>query len=355
MTDLVTTGPEILTLRWGHLTEERDGRIEREVYPERSHQEPRGYLHGGVTASLLVGAARLTDLGPGEIGSLSVSLRRPTPLGVPLVVAVEPGDDGTHRVEVQHVLPTDTEEDAVETTVQGTVETGGRRPAPDLADVRQLAIAPVPEPEEHELFAGCYVCGQDNPEGIQLLPGWHTEGRVITSFFPDERYVEGQRKGTLSPIVVPALLSCPTLWACRHQLDELGLPGALLAEYEVNLHEDVNVSTALRTVGFEGEPDGEKLRGVSALVDEDGRVYATAYATWVAVEEVPEREPTRPAPADEFMPDKGGRAERSPEDWGEPLPGRREAPGARSQRPDDGADMGIRHGYPDYPADRERE
>lgn len=355
MTDLVTTGPELLILRWGQLTEERDGRIEREVFPERSHQEPRGYLHGGIAASILVGAARLTDLGPGEVSSVSVSLHRPTPLGVPLLASTQRGDDDRHTVEVQHVLPTDTEDDIVETTLTGTVKTQGLSEAPDLADVRQLAIAPVPEPEEHELFAGCYVCGQDNPEGIQLLPGWHAEGRVITSFFPDERYVEGDRKGEVSPVVVPALLSCPTLWACRHQLEALDLPGALLTEFEVNFHEHAQVSTALRTVGFEGESDGEKLRGVSALVDENGRVYATAFATWVAVEQIPEREPSRPAPADEFMPSKGGRAERSPEDWGQELPGRREMPGPRSQRPDDGADMGTRHAYPDYPQDEARE
>lgn len=334
MSDLVVTGPPVLELRWGQESREEDGRTVRDFYPERRFQEPRGYLHGGIAASAVIGAARVAGLDTEPVTSVAVSLARPTPLGVPLRARAGTSDDGTAEVTVEHVRRVEAEEEIYVPTFRGTARFAGHEEAPDLADVRQLATVPVPEPEEHALFDRCFVCGQDNPEGLQLLPGWNAPGRVVISFAPDERFVEGGRKGRVPSLVVPSLLSCPTLWALREQLDETGRPGALLSSYEVRFHDEVRVSTQLRVVAWAGEPDGDALHAASALVDEDGRTYATASATWVAVDEVPERDPDREPPLREEMPSKAGRPEnRSDEDWGQPLPGRREEPGPRSERP----------------------
>jgi hypothetical protein len=334
MSDLVVTGPPVLELRWGQTAREEEGRTIRDFYPERRFQEPRGYLHGGIAAASVLGAARLTGHDTEPPTSVAVSLGSPTPLGVPLRALAGTTDDGGAEVRVEHVRRVEAEEDIYAPTFRGTARFAGYEEAPDIADVRQLATVPIPEPEEHDLFAGCYVCGQANPEGLQLLPGWHAPGRVVVSFVPDERFVEGARKGRVPALVLPALLSCPTLWACREQLDATGRAGALLRTFEIRFHEEIRVSTVLRAVGWAGEPDGDDLRAASALVDEDGRIYATASASWRAVDDVPARDPDREPPLREEMPAKAGRPEnRSDDDWGKPLPGRREEPGPRSARP----------------------
>jgi acyl-coenzyme A thioesterase PaaI-like protein len=336
MADLVTTGPEILTLRWGDVTEESDGEKLREFFPDRRFQEPRGYLHGGIAASAALAAARLMVGSTDDVTSITISLRRPTPLGTDLRVAVSEGDTA-HDVRIEHLRDPELEHDSIEETAHATVRYGGYEPAPEIADARQLSIAPIPEPQEHDLLAGCYVCGQGNPEGLQLLPGWYTDDRVITAFVPDERYVEGERKGPISPLVVPALLSCPTLWASRRQMEAAGDDAVLLSDFEVRFHGDLGAPSQARTIGYAGESEGDKYRAASALVDEGGRVYATAYGLWVAVDEMPERDPDHGTPTFDEMPLKGGRPEKfSPDVWGLPLPGRREKPGPRSERVGDG-------------------
>jgi acyl-coenzyme A thioesterase PaaI-like protein len=336
MAELAVTGPPALELRWGHRTTEEEGRTVRRFFPERAHHEPRGYLHGGLAAAAFIGAARLSPAPDGPPSRVVVALDEPTPLGVDLRVALDPPGDRDRVLTgtVEHVRDPETESVIIEPTVRGEVVFGERGPAPDRADARQLAVVPVPEAEEHELFPSCLVCGQDNPRGLGLLPGFHAEDRVVSAFTADDRLADGD--GHLSPIAAVALLSCPTLWACRSAIEERGAPGALLARYEVAIHELPRVPTVLRSLGWSGQHDDRRLRAESALVDEDGRLYVSANATWVTVDEVPDRDPDGPAPRRSRMPEKGGRPERrSDEDWGEPLPGRREAPGPRSKRPDD--------------------
>lgn len=355
MAQLPTTGPEALRLRWGQETEDRDGRRVRAFNPDSAFQEPEGYLHGGTAAAAVLSAARLLLPGRGEPTAVSVSIRRPVPLGDELEVVLDEEDDGA-RVTIQRRLPPDREVQTLEPLVEGAVRLAGFEASEDLADARQLAGVPIPEPEEHELFADCYVCGQKNGQGLQLLPGWHAPDRVVVSFNADDRYDDGT--GRFSPEAACALLSCPTLWAVHEQLDGRPEEGALLASYEVRFHSLPRLNSVLRTVGwagsterhteFTGHLEGRQLHGLSALVDEDGGLHATASATWITVDELPSREPGRPAPISEEMPTKAGRAERSPDDWGESSPGRREVPGPRSWRPGSEPEPGRGAGQRDF-------
>ncbi|MDQ4130538.1 MAG: hypothetical protein M3133_06050 [Actinomycetota bacterium] len=334
MANLVVTGPPILGMKWDQLRREEQTRRARDFYPEARHQEAPGYLHGGLASAALLDAAAGVYAPPSGPTSIAVELRRLIPLGGDLRVSVAQTDDSHFRCALQHLLEPSLEADAVEVAAVGEVRFDGYEPAPDIADVRELTLVPVPQPQEHDLFAGCFVCGQDNGSGLRFLPGWHADGRVVISFYADERFTEGERKGELSPLVICTFLSCPTLWANKHLLDATGRQGALLSDYAVRFHGPARVGTNLRTVAIAGEPGADFLRGVSALVDEQGEVFATASASWRIVDEMPAREPGGPAPASEEMPLKGGRpGVRSPDDWGRPLPGRREDPGPRSERP----------------------
>lgn len=339
-TDLVTTGPPMMDLRWGQTERERDGARERTFRPGAAYQEARGYLHPGVLAAAVLGAARTTIGLPTPVRSVSVALHRLVPLGTELRArANENGDDV--RIQLFHHGDVGRENEPVELLATGEVLAGDPTAPPNLGELRSLADVPVPQPEDHDLYAGCWVCGGDNPQGLSLLPGWHAPDTVVTGFVANERMSEN---GSLSPALTAALLTCPTLWACREQLDVSGTPAAALTSYEVTFLDDAPTTGSLRTVGLAGEPTDElagrptdeRFRGSSALIAESGAIHAVAQASWIALEEEPAREPGREPPIHEFMPLKGGRPEdHSPEEYGQPLPGRREKPGPRSERPDD--------------------
>lgn len=334
MTDLVVTGPPILDLRWDQRSARRDdGRVERAFFPKTEHQEADGYLHPGVVASAAIAAAGTTVGVPDPLRSVSVAFDAPLPLGMDIDAVVAAPTEGAVAVEFELRERPDREDEPVWTLARCSVSSADELPTPDEGAFRSAAIGPVPAPVDHELYPRCFVCGQDNTRGLDLRPGWQAPDTVVTGFAPSEAMMEA---GEVPPAMVVALLSCPTLWACREQLQEMGAAAALLATYDVHLLEPVTGPVQLRTVGIAGTPHDGMLPAVSALMGEDGRMYAAATATWQPVDEVPTRDPGRPDPMRVSSPLKGGRPEeRSDPAWGQPLPGRREAPGPRSERPGD--------------------
>lgn len=334
MTDLPVTGPALLDLRWGQTVDEReDGWLARDLYPHTQHQEADGYLHPGIAAAALLGAVENTVGTAGPPGSVAIAFQAPVPLGMDLRAVVDPGDDGPTAVALEVTGRPGIEDDPVRVVARGTVADDRELELPNEGAFRSAAIAPVPEGSEHELYGRCFVCGQDNPQGLQLLPGYQAPDTVVTAFLTSDEMAED---GRVPPTMTAALLSCPTLWACKDPLDAMDAPAALLTTYEVHFLEDVPVNASLRTVGIAGESSDRTLRGSAALVAESGTVHAVANATWQAVDEVPARETGRPDPVSESSPRKGGRPEgRSDEDWGQPLPGRRETAGPRSERAGD--------------------
>lgn len=334
MTNLAVQGPPQLDLRWGQRSEERtDGRLQRAFHPRTEHQEADGYLHPGVTAAAVIGAAQMTVGLPAPLRSVAIDVRAPVPLGMDLAAVVDPTRDGGPTVELRVLERPELEDEPWRTAVHGSLDAEGRVELPNEGALRSLATVPVPEPQEHELYPRCFVCGQGNGQGLHLLPGWYAPDTVVSAFTASENMAED---GALPPAMVAALLSCPTLWACGSQLEELGAAAALLTTYEVHFLEPASASTQLRTVGLAAPRSDDLLTGSSALIGEDGRVHAVANASWQALDELPGRDPGRPDPARAFHPKKAGRPqERSDEGWGEPLPGRRETAGPRSERPGD--------------------
>lgn len=334
MSELPATGPALLDLRWGQTVDEGpDGVVARDLWPHTEQQEADGYLHPGVAAAAVLGALDKTVGAPTGITSVAVAFDAPVPLGMDLRALVDPTEDVAPRVVLEVAGRPEIDDDPTWTAVRGTVGTQPAVDPPNLGALRAAADAPVPDGQEHELYARCYVCGQDNPRGLQLLPGWQAPDTVLTAFLtPDEMTEDGR----VPPTMVASLLSCPTLWACRDDLDELDAVAALTTTYEVRFLEEVPATGTLRTVGMAGESGDGTLRGTSALVSEDGTVHAVGTATWATLDEVPAREPGRPDPVSAHTPLKGGRPEgRSEDDWGRPLPGRRATTGPRSERAGD--------------------
>lgn len=334
MTDLVTTGPPAIGLRWSQEAERRpDGHLQREFFPASHLHEARGYLHPGIAAAGLLGGTQLTTGLPSRVGGLSMSFEAPVPLGMDLTAVGQRAASDGLWTELQVLDRPDVREEPVRTLARGEIHPPSATPSvPDEGAFRAAASSEVPQPRGHELYRECFVCGQDNPRGLDLRPAWQAPDTVVTAFTPSQEMLEGD---LLTPHMSSVLLSCPTLWACAGQLEQIGSPAALLATYEVAFLEDVRGSLQLRTVGLAGEPEDGLLHGRSALIGEDGRLYATATASWQTVDRLPAREPGRPEAARTDSVFKGGRPETgSDPDYGQPLPGRRETPGPRSERVD---------------------
>ncbi len=239
---------------------------------------PRGYLQGGLCAGALLAAAqRFDDIGAPPT-AVDVRLHAPTPLGVRLGVVDDRPGPGEHELELLH---------GESTVVSGSVQLLGHEVGSRAFDLLSLATVDLPSPVANERFPDCWVCGPDNDDGLRLLPGWHREGQVVEPWIADERFAV--RPGVLDPAVVCAVLDCPTFWANVHHVEAQGAGAALLAGYHVRFFADAPVDEPLRVVAIADEPDGRKLHGRSALVDEEGVVYATASALWIAVERLPER------------------------------------------------------------------
>lgn len=130
MTDLATTGPALLDLRWGQNTDERaDGRIARDLYPHTQHQEADGYLHPGIAAAAVIGALDKTVGAPAEIGSVAIGFEAPVPLGMDLRAVVDQAaGDGGRAVTFEVIDRSDREHQPVHALGRGTIGEVRRSP-----------------------------------------------------------------------------------------------------------------------------------------------------------------------------------------------------------------------------------
>jgi hypothetical protein len=271
-------GPPTLGFTFSADADVADGAVFRTLGVPADLHGPHGILQGGLAVGVLAEAARLADRFGAPLTSIDARLWRPTLLDRSVSVAV------TQTAAARFDVATS---DGDAELVTGTVELAGHDPAPQVADLRELGQVPLPTPRRQERFPDCWVCGPDHPDGLHLLPAWHTEGQISIPWIPDDRY--GDERGVLDPLVVAAVLDCPTVWASLHHLDAEGFAGALLAGYHVRYFRDAPVGEPLRVVARFDDGDGRKIRARAGLVDEDGVVYASSACFHVGVGEVPHR------------------------------------------------------------------
>ncbi|MBW3618896.1 MAG: hypothetical protein KY461_01515 [Actinobacteria bacterium] len=253
-----------------------DGALRRRLTTPSHLHGPTGILQGGLAAGVLAEAARLADRFGAPLTSIDARLWRPTPLDAELTVEVR--QTGAARFEVRTLAGEDE-------LVTGAVEFAGHDPVHRVPDLVELGRVPLPEPVAQDRFPDCWVCGPAHPDGLHLLPAWHAPDRVSIPWIPDDSLADD--RGHLHPLVVAAVLDCPTVWAARDAWEGQGFAGALLTGYHLGAFADAPVGEPLRVVARLDHVDGRKIRARSALVDEDGIVYAVASAFHVAVAELP--------------------------------------------------------------------
>jgi hypothetical protein len=260
-----------------------DGWLTRELVVPLGLDGPPGILQGGLAAGITGAVARAGDRFGAPWTAIDARLHAPTPLGCSLAARVRPTVAAArYDVELR---------DGDTLLVSAEVELAGHDPSPRAFDLLELATVPVPPPEPQDAFPTCWVCGSApvHPHAQRLHPRHVGHDAISIPWVADE--VLGDGDGVIDPLVVSAVLDCPTVWASIEHVRSLGHTGALLAGYHLRVFSDARVMEPLRTVARLDDADGRKVRARGGLVDEDGVLYAVASAFHVSVAAVPSLAP----------------------------------------------------------------
>jgi hypothetical protein len=261
----------------GHVSD--DGWLIRSLLVPRGLDGPTGILQGGFAAGVTVGIARAADRFGAPLTAVDARLHAPTPLGCHLAAKVRP-TASVARYEVELC-------DGEQVLVSAEVELAGHDPSPRAYDLLELGTVRLPAASPQTAFPHCWVCGSapEHPLAQRLHPRYVGGDAVSIPWVADE--VLADARGSVDPVVVAAVLDCPTVWAAIRHVHALGHTGALLAAYHLRVFHDAPVMEPLRTVGRLDTADGRKLHARGGLVDEDGVLYAVSSAFHLSVAEVP--------------------------------------------------------------------
>ena len=223
------------------------------VIPARFNGPPEsangGYACGAVAA--LVG------------GRAEVTLRRPPPLEVPLVV--ERAEDG--RVQVL---------DADQLVAEG--EPVGpfslELPAPVSVEEAAAASRGYAGFRAHA-YETCFVCGPARDDGLGVYPGPVSGREVVASPWTPPG------SGPVDPLLVWAALDCPSGWA----VDEFSREGVLLGRLAAELVAPVAGGEPHVVLGWPVGAEGRKRFAGSAVFTDDGQLRAYARSTWLVPRE----------------------------------------------------------------------
>jgi hypothetical protein len=200
-------------------------------------------------------------------GPAEVALRAPVPLDTPLEVEHTEGGGVVLRAG-----------DLVVATARAAPEPLPRPPVrPSVEDAR-VAVRHAWRGRP-EVFAGCYVCSPDRPDGLGVDFGRLPEHPECTAALLLAGEAVPQRDGAVAPEVVWGALDCPSytpgLW-------ELERP-SMLARMRAALLEPVEVGSVSVVVGWPLHSEGRKHRTASAVLAPDGRLLAHAESLWVTL------------------------------------------------------------------------
>jgi hypothetical protein len=223
---------------------------------------PPGSGNGGWAAGAFAVAAGARVGGP----PVEVTLRVPPPLDTELTVA-----DGA----VLHG----------ETLVASLAAAGGELVPVAPVDPATAAAAARSYPGfTHHPFPTCYVCGPDRPDGLRIFSGPVGDGQSSVRSRAAAGRLDGGR--TAAPWTVPADVGLPTVWAA------LDCPGGwtvlqggrtyLLGRIAAIADELPEPGVTCVVVGEATELAGRKASVNSSVYSPDGRLLATARATWIA-------------------------------------------------------------------------
>jgi hypothetical protein len=231
---------------------------------------PPGMANGGWVSGSVAGHLAAAA-GPGAV---EVTLRAPTPLGIPLDLRV--GDDLVVLRDGERVL--------VEARPSSVPVAA---PPPVSPAVARAAGERFHGHHEHP-FPGCFVCGIDRADGLRVFPGpvdppatpaspGGDPVTVAATFSPSAALAGAD--GTLPAAAVWAALDCPTAWV-NMRPGAVALLGRLRAQVHGRLHAGEHYQVVAQSAGV----DGRKAYGRAAVYAPDGVLVGASEATWISVD-----------------------------------------------------------------------
>jgi hypothetical protein len=126
-------------------------------------------------------------------------------------------------------------------------------------------------------FPGCFVCGPENDEGLQLRPGPLSDGRTACTWHPAANLAG--KDGLVDPVYLWSALDCPGGWA----IDLDGRP-SVLGQMTACIDARPQPGEPCVIMGRILSEEGRKTHTATTLYDADGRILARAHHTWILVD-----------------------------------------------------------------------
>ena len=247
----------------GSADQPRDGAAPELIIPSRFCGPPESGNGGYVCGRI----AEYVD------GPATVTLRRPPPLGTPMVIERDSGG----AVRVHHAG-----------TLIAEASASPDRPEPQMPEPVSLAqaraVAGRSSYYSDPVFPDCFVCGVGRPpgDGLRIFPG-RVPGRSLwAAAWTPTPSVTGA-DGKVPAEVVWAALDCPSGIAAGEAADLDGDTAFVLGQMQVSGRELPAVGDQCRLIAWPIGRDGRKLTSGSALLGPGGESLATASAVWITV------------------------------------------------------------------------
>ena len=240
----------------------RDTRSRRidELIIDPRYNGPDTSGNGGWVAGSL---ARLLGTGP-----VSVSLRAPAPLAVPMLVRRR--DDGTVTLEHDGTLIAEAGMASLELDVPH---------APDWEEAEAAGVIAqkTSQQQPNAPYARCFGCGLARSDGLRIVPGpVGDDGMVATSWTAPLLADAG---GQLSVEATWAALDCSAGIAWMRRLPA-GTP-IITARMTAVIHHALQPGQRYTVIGWPIAQDGRKLHAGTAIFDADGKVQARSRQLWL--------------------------------------------------------------------------
>ncbi|WP_084266038.1 hypothetical protein [Actinomadura macra] len=220
---------------------------------EKRFHGPDGAGNGGYVAGLLAGRA--------ASDTVTVALRRPSPLDVELMVTIE--DERGHGVRLWDG------EDLVAEALAGAIVVP---PVPAVSFEAAEEAAEKYRAVQGHPFPRCFVCGPEREpgDGLRLEPGPVTDTTVASPWVPDE---------VPKAEVVWAALDCPGGWS----FDVAGRP-AVLGTMTAQVAELPRAGERCVVMGLARSREDRKMHAATALYGADGRLLGRAEQIWIGID-----------------------------------------------------------------------
>jgi hypothetical protein len=200
--------------------------------------------------------------------SVSVSLRAPAPLAVPMLVRWR--DDGSAALEKDGTLIAEACLAPLELDVPNA-------PDPDQAEAAGALAQKVSSQDTNAPYARCFGCGTARSDGLRIVPGpVGSEGIVATNWTAPLLEDAAER---LSVEATWTALDCAAGFAWMKRL-ATGTP-IVTARMTAIIDQPLQAGRRYTVIGWPIAQEGRKLHAGTAIFDATGKVQARSRQLWL--------------------------------------------------------------------------